>query len=257
MGFAFDGDGDRLISVDHTGEIRDGDYALAIAGRHWPRGAAQGQRAWSRPSWPTSASTRRCAAAGIEVVKTQVGDRYVLRGDAAARRQPRRRAVRPPLFLDHAPTGDGILSALRCCRVMRETGEPLAVARLVHAEVPAGARQRPRPQQAAVRRAARLSERVRGLRARDERRGRILIRYSGTESLARVMIEGADGDRIRAMADELAGVIRGLIGAAWVSGIGVDVVQLPRMREVIARWDERFLQRVFTEREIAYSNTYS
>ena len=78
--------------------------------------------------------------------------------------------------------------------------------------------------------------------------GRILVRYSGTESLARVMIEGADDARIRVMADELAATIRTRDRRLMaVRGIGVDLVKIPRMREVIARWDERFLRRVFTD----------
>ena len=126
LGFAFDGDGDRLISVDHTGEIRDGDYVLAIAARHM----ASRQRLKANTVVTTVMANlgldESLRAAGIDVVKTQVGDRYVheemqrlganLGGEQSGHL----------LFPDHAPTGDGILSALALLSVVRETGQPLA-----------------------------------------------------------------------------------------------------------------------------------
>jgi phosphoglucosamine mutase len=116
------------------------------------------------------------------------------------------------LFLDHAPTGDGILSALALLSVAVETGEPLAslatcLTKFPQVLINVPVRSKPPIDSidgVAARRAA-FEQEMSG-------RGRVLIRYSGTESLARVMIEGADGARIQAMADELAGLIRSKIG---------------------------------------------
>src|SRR5207245_7375615 len=77
VGFAFDGDGDRLISIDHTSEIRDGDYALAIAGRHFaPHGRLKGNVIVTTVM-ANLGLDHALQSAGIRVVKTQVGDRYV------------------------------------------------------------------------------------------------------------------------------------------------------------------------------------
>src|SRR6266850_962416 len=126
IGFAFDGDGDRLISVDHTGEIRDGDYALAIAGRHL---AARGRLKANVVVTTVMANLGLDAAlseAGVEVVKTQVGDRYVSEEMQRLGANLGGEQSGHLLFLDHAPAGDGILSALALLSVAAETGEPLA-----------------------------------------------------------------------------------------------------------------------------------
>src|SRR5207237_10175235 len=147
-------------------------------------------------------------SAGIRVVKTQVGDRYVheemerlganLGGEQSGHL----------LFLDHSPAGDGILSALALLSVAAETGETLASLSTCLSKFPqvllnVSVRSKP------------PIDSIAGIAARKEAfeqemagRGRVLIRYSGTESLARVMTEGADAARIRAMADDLAGLIR-------------------------------------------------
>jgi phosphoglucosamine mutase len=213
VGFAFDGDGDRLMSVDETGEIRDGDYALAIAGRHF---AARGKLKGNVVVTTVMANLgldQALRAAGIEIVKTQVGDRYV--HEEMQRRGANLGGEQSGhlLFLDHAPAGDGILSALALLSVMRETGSTLGelagcLRKFPQVLVNVAVRTKP-----PIDSLAGLDERVRAFESEMDGSGRIVIRYSGTEPLARVMIEGADGDRIRAMADELAGLIRTLIGA--------------------------------------------
>jgi phosphoglucosamine mutase len=150
---------------------------------------------------------------GVELVKTQVGDRYVLeemqrRGANVGGEQSGHL-----LFLDHSPSGDGVLSALALLSVMRETDAGLAVLAGCMRKVPQVLVNGPVRQKPPLESLAPLTERVQGLEREMNGSGRILVRYSGTEPLARIMIEGADGDRIRVMADELAVVIRGLIGA--------------------------------------------
>ena len=126
VGFAFDGDGDRLISIDHLGEIRDGDYALAIAGRHM---AQQGRLKANLVVTTVMANLgldEALRAAGIQMVKTQVGDRYVHEEMSRLGANLGGEQSGHLLFPDYSPTGDGILSALALLAVMRESGESLA-----------------------------------------------------------------------------------------------------------------------------------
>jgi len=212
IGFAFDGDGDRLISVDHLGEIRDGDYALAIAGRHLAARQGLKGNVVVTTVMANLGLDEALGRAGIRVVKTQVGDRYVheemqrlganLGGEQSGHL----------LFLDHSPAGDGILSALALLSVMRETGESLATLASCMRKFPQVLVNVPVRAKPPIDSLAGLGERVGAFEQELSGQGRILIRYSGTEPLLRVMLEGADGGRIRAMADELAGLVRGLIG---------------------------------------------
>lgn len=212
VGFAFDGDGDRLISVDHLGEIRDGDYALAIAGRHM---AGQGRLRGNVVVTTVMANLgldEALAAAGVRVVKTQVGDRYVHEEMQRTGANLGGEQSGHLLFSDVAPTGDGILSALALLSVMRETGEPLASLATCMRKFPqvlVNVAVRTKPPLESL---ANVVERVSAFEKEMNGTGRVLLRYSGTESLARVMIEGADLARIRAMADELATAIRAQIG---------------------------------------------
>src|SRR6266849_3660751 len=112
IGFAFDGDGDRLISVDHTGEIRDGDYALAIAGRHLASRQRLKQNIVVTTVMANLGLDQALEAAGIRVVKTQVGDRYVYEEMQRLGANVGGEQSGHLLFLDHTPAGDGILSAL-------------------------------------------------------------------------------------------------------------------------------------------------
>ena len=213
VGFAFDGDGDRLVSVDGTGEIRDGDHALAITGRHL---AARGRLKGGLVVTTVMANLgldQALGEAGIRVVKTQVGDRYVFEEMQRLGANLGGEQSGHLLFLDHAPAGDGILSALALLSVVAETGVPLAeLARCLRKfpQVLLNVAVRAKPPVESI---AGLAERVGAFEREMDGRGRILVRYSGTEPLARVMIEGADDARIRAMAEELAALIRREVGA--------------------------------------------
>jgi len=214
VGFAFDGDGDRLISVDHTGEIRDGDHALAIAARHLsPRGRLKGNVIVTTVMANLGLDAA-LGAAGIKVVRTQVGDRYVYEEMQRIGANVGGEQSGHLLFLDHAPCGDGILSALALLSVVQETGQPLAELAECMRKFPQVLVNVPVRKKPPIDSLPGLSERAAAFEQEMNGNGRVLVRYSGTEALARVMIEGADGARIRAMADELATMIRGLIGEA-------------------------------------------
>ncbi len=212
LGLAFDGDGDRLIAVDETGEVRDGDYVLAICARSLKR---HGQLKGDQVVTTVMANLgldRSLAEAGISVVKTKVGDRYVL--EEMKRRGANLGGEQSGhlVFLDHAPTGDGLLSALQLLAVMREQGKSLAALSRCVTKVPqvlVNVRVREKPPIEAL---PGVKAKIEELESAMGGGGRILVRYSGTEPLARVMIEGNDPDRIWEMARELARLIEGAVG---------------------------------------------
>lgn len=212
IGFAFDGDGDRLIAVDHLGEIRDGDYALAVAARHMAAGKRLKGNCVVTTVMANLGLDEALAAAGIEIVKTQVGDRYV--HEEMQRRGANLGGEQSGhlLFLDYAPAGDGILSALALLSVVRESGESLASLSSCMRKFPQVLINVPVRTKPPFDTVKGLTEKVSAFENEMNGSGRVLIRYSGTETLARVMIEGADGERIQLMADELAGMIRSQIG---------------------------------------------
>lgn len=211
-GVAFDGDADRLVAVDSRGEIVDGDQVIAICAldRH-QRGRLAGDAVVVTVM--TNLGFRRSMVdAGIEVVDTQVGDRYVLeeldrRGLGLGGEQSGH-----VIFRDLASTGDGVLSAVQLLDVVTRTGSTLAEL--------ADASMTRLPQ---VLRNVRLAERrddvmdilgplAEAAEARMAGRGRVLIRPSGTEPLVRVMVE-AESDTEAAMeVDSLVAAVESLLG---------------------------------------------
>jgi phosphoglucosamine mutase len=212
IGLAFDGDGDRLIAVDERGLVRDGDYVLAVVGRH----AAEQGRLKSGVMVTTVMANlgldRALGSAGIRVVKTQVGDRYVLEEMLRVGASLGGEQSGHLLFLDHSGTGDGIVSALQLLSVMRETGQPLSALAACMTKFPQVLVNVPVREKRSFDAIPGLRERQAAFEAELADSGRILLRYSGTESLARVMIEGAEQGRVETMAAELAEVIRAAIG---------------------------------------------
>ena len=213
LGIAFDGDGDRLIAVDERGEIRDGDYALAICGRHL---ASKGRLKGGVVVTTVMANLgldKALREAGVRMVTTQVGDRYVLEEMLRIGANLGGEQSGHLLFLDHATTGDGIGSALHLLSVMRESAQTLsdlATCMVKFPQVLVNVRVKHKRPFDAI---PGLSDHVGRFEAEVKGAGRILLRYSGTESLARIMLEGEDQAHIERVAHEVAAVIRGEIGA--------------------------------------------
>jgi phosphoglucosamine mutase len=151
--------------------------------------------------------------AGVRMVTTQVGDRYVLEEMLRIGANLGGEQSGHLLFLDHATTGDGIGSALHLLSVMRESGETLSELATCMAKFPqvlVNVRVREKRPFDAI---PGLRDHVGQFEADVKGAGRILLRYSGTESLARIMLEGEDQAHIERVASDLAAVIRGEIGA--------------------------------------------
>ena len=212
VGLAFDGDGDRLITVDETGEIRDGDHLLAILARALQASGTLRGGVVVSTVMANLGLERALTEVGVGMVRTPVGDRYVLeemhrRGANLGGEQSGHL-----ILLDHATTGDGLVSALALLRVLRETGERLSDLAACVTKCPQVLVNVPVESKPPLAGLPVIGEVVGDWERRLQGRARILLRYSGTEPLLRVMVEGEDEMTIERVADEIAGVARAHIG---------------------------------------------
>jgi phosphoglucosamine mutase len=213
VGLAFDGDGDRLIVVDESGVVRDGDHVLAICAQALDaRGALKGGVVVSTVM-ANLGLERALAARGVKMARTAVGDRYVLEEMRRLGANLGGEQSGHVIFLDHARTGDGLLTALQLLRAAREAGQRLSELAAQVEKLPQvllNVRVRSRP---ALRELRGVREALARWEAKLDGRARILLRYSGTEPLARVMVEGDDQATIATAAREIAQAIHEEIGA--------------------------------------------
>lgn len=208
VGLAFDGDGDRLITVDEGGEVRDGDHLLAVCARALQaRGGLRGGVVVSTVM-ANLGLERALRQMGVGMVRTPVGDRYVLEEMQRLGANLGGEQSGHLIFLDHVTTGDGLVSALQVLRVLRETGRPLAALAAAITKVPQVLVNVPVRAKPPLESLPGLRPIVGDWEKKLEGRARILVRYSGTEPLARVMVEGDDQMTIEKVAQEVAAVIR-------------------------------------------------
>ena len=212
MGVAFDGDGDRAIFVDAAGQIVDGDAVLLMCARHMKATGRLKGNAVVATVMSNIGLEIALRESGIEMVRCPVGDKYVMeemvkRGLSLGGEQSGH-----IIFSEHLFTGDGIATALNVLRVMAETGRGLAdlAAELVtYPQVLVNVRVREKRDLGSVPEIAAAMARVEGRLAGQ---GRLLVRYSGTEPLLRVMLEGRNQEEIQDWASEIAGKVKEHLG---------------------------------------------
>jgi phosphoglucosamine mutase len=208
LGVALDGDADRLILADERGTIVDGDQVMAILGTRMLERQQLPARTVVATVMSNLGLERALAAKGGKLWRTAVGDRYVVEAMREGGFTLGGEQSGHIIFLDHATTGDGIVAALRVLAVMVTEGRPLSELTEVMTRYPqvllnfAVAHKRPFEEMPIVQRLIAQVERELGAD------GRIVVRYSGTESKARVMIEGTDEAGIRAQAAEVAQALK-------------------------------------------------
>lgn len=212
VGIALDGDGDRLIMADEQGHIVDGDAVLAICARDLKEREALRGNAVVGTVMTNLGVIRSLQGLNIEVVQAGVGDRLVLQ-------EMRRRGISLGgeqsghiIFLDHNTTGDGITAALQVLRVMVEGERPLSqlasfVERYPQELVNVQVADKP-----ALKGLADVQQAITSVNEQLRERGRVLVRYSGTEKICRVMVEGAEKRLVEGGAATIADAVRTAIG---------------------------------------------
>jgi len=211
LGIAFDGDGDRVIMVDHLGEVVDGDELLFIIARYRKaQGNLKGGVVGTLMS--NLGLERALSEEGIEFARASVGDRYVMSELTARGWEVGGESSGHIICLDLVSTGDGIVAALQVVSAMIDRGESLHVLKkgmtkfpqtMINVRCPVGKN----PAGASL-----VAQAIKETEQRLNGKGRVLLRPSGTEPVVRVMVEGEDPVLVESLARDLADVVEGAAG---------------------------------------------
>jgi phosphoglucosamine mutase len=207
-GIALDGDADRVIFADEKGKVMDGDHLMAICAIDLKARRQLRKNTVVATVMSNMGFEIAMKEANIKLIRTQVGDRYILECMRQKGYNLGGEQSGHLIFLDHTTTGDGILSALQVLAVMKKKGRPLSELAAVMSTLPqvlvnvTVERRRELDEIPVIGQAiADAEKKLAGM-------GRILVRFSGTQALCRVMIEGPSQKEITAMANELANTIK-------------------------------------------------
>jgi phosphoglucosamine mutase len=213
VGITHDGDADRVLLCDEKGEIVDGDEILAVASVDFLRSNRLEQNTLVATVMSNFGLDETLTSAGGKVFRTKVGDRYVIEEMLQKKLNLGGEQSGHIIFRDFTTTGDGIISALQILRIMHETGQSLSKLKQCLKKYPQAQRN------LKVREKPPLSELPAVMKLVNEAekelsgKGRVLLRYSGTEPKIRLLIEGRELDQIDRQANRIADAIESAIGA--------------------------------------------
>ncbi|MGO1528076.1 MAG: phosphoglucosamine mutase [Senegalia sp. (in: firmicutes)] len=209
IGLSFDGDADRLIAVDEKGQIVDGDHIMAVCGLYLKEKELLTADTIVGTVMSNLGLDICCEQNEMKLLKTKVGDRYVLEEMAKNNYKLGGEQSGHIIFLDHNTTGDGLLTGLKLASIVKEKQKSLSELASIMTSLP----------QVLVNATVKESQKnnyledeiikieITNLEKRFHGQGRVLIRPSGTEPLVRVMIEGKDKEEIKTIAKKLAALI--------------------------------------------------
>ncbi len=212
IGIALDGDADRAIFVCEQGQIVDGDHVMAALGldlHGQGRLASQTIVGTVMSNFGLELAMKK---AGIQLMRTPVGDRYLMERMLADGYNFGGEQSGHFIFLDHNTTGDGLISALQILSLMKRTGKPLSELAKAMTAVPQillNVKVKHKPD---LNQIPDIQQAIKTAESTLNGSGRVLVRYSGTEALLRIMVEGERDSTIREVADHLADIVRARIG---------------------------------------------
>ncbi len=208
LGLAHDGDADRVIAIDEKGNVVDGDFMMAICAVYLKKTGRLPKNTVVTTVMTNLGFDLAMREEGINVIKTNVGDKYVLQEMLRCGAILGGEQSGHVIFLEHNPTGDGIITALQLMSVIRDSGKKLSELTsvmmrlpqvLINIEVADKGKLKDSPK---ILKAVEEAERKLG------EKGRILVRPSGTESLIRVMVESDTKEKANTIAEEVADIIK-------------------------------------------------
>lgn len=212
VGISLDGDADRVIMADEKGNVVNGDHVLAVCALDLHRRKKLAHNTVVATEMSNFGLERAMDKAGIKLVKVKVGDKYVveemrkhgygLGGESSGH----------IIFKEHSTTGDGLVAALAVLGVMKQTGKPLGLLRSVMEDVPQVLRNIRVTKRLKLEDVKGYKELVEGINTKLKGEGRTFIRFSGTEPLVRVLVEGPDAHLIASYADEIGDLLQKELG---------------------------------------------
>jgi phosphoglucosamine mutase len=211
VGVALDGDGDRALFVDERGELFDGDDVMALLGRKMSAQGLLKQNTVVATVMSNFGLELALSDYGARLVRTDVGDPAVVREMRTNSYNLGGEQSGHVIFMDHSTTGDGLITALLVFSLMIETGKPLSELRTMR-RVPQVLENVQVRRRIPLDQVPEVSREIDAAESRLEGHGRLLVRYSGTEMLARVMVEGEDHSTIREIARQIAAAIDRQLG---------------------------------------------
>lgn len=212
VGVAVDGDADRAVFVTERGDVISGDHALAAFALELQRQQTLNHRTVVGTVMSNFGFELAMKKAGIHVIRTPVGDRHVLRRMLTDGYNLGGEPSGHIVFLDHHTTGDGLIAGLQLLTLLKRSGLPASEMTRCMDAVPQVLVDVPVKRTPELQSVPEVRHMMRSCEERLNGTGRMLVRYSGTEPLVRVMVEGSDDVRIRDLADEIAGVLKTTLG---------------------------------------------
>lgn len=208
LGVAHDGDGDRCVLCDERGDVLDGDELLTILALHALKEGKLEKKTLMVTVQSNLGVEAAVTAAGGRVCRTQVGDRYVIERMLAEGASLGGESSGHVICADVSPTGDGLVAALKVIQVMLATGQPLSILRRQLVKFPqhtAALKVREKKPLATL---PTLSAAIQAVEASLGAKGRVLVRYSGTESKLRLLVEGPTDEIVKAKLDQMVAAAR-------------------------------------------------
>ncbi|MFO7760429.1 MAG: phosphoglucosamine mutase [Thermodesulfobacteriota bacterium] len=207
IGIALDGDGDRIIVADEKGEILDGDQIMAICAQDLMRRRKLRKKTLTTTVMSNIGLEKTMAEIGAKMVRTRVGDRYVVEEMRKNKYSFGGEQSGHLIFLEHNTTGDGIQAALQLLSVMIKRDSPLSELKKIMKPFPQVLVNVKTSKKIDTDMIPGFKEKVRSMEEKLGNEGRVLVRMSGTEAVVRIMIEGPDYSLIQTMAQELSHLI--------------------------------------------------
>ncbi len=208
VGLAFDGDADRLIAIDEKGEEVDGDHIMAICGNHLNKSGKLKKSTVVATVMSNMGLEVALKRQGIKMIRTKVGDRYVLEEILKGGYNFGGEQSGHIIFHDHNTTGDGLLTAVNLLKVMVQEGKPLSELKKIMTVYPQVLINLKVKDKSKYNGNQRIEKAVKEVKQRFQDKGRVVVRPSGTEPLIRVMVEGENEKEINKAAQQICEVIR-------------------------------------------------